>query len=356
MALAAQDMSAMAKMDEVMAVPSNRLKTDGTVDGRDAPWVEKYRPKKLDDVAAHKEIIDTIKRLTVENRLPHLLLYGPPGTGKTSTILAVARQIYGNSLANMTLELNSSDERGIGVVRQEIQDFASTRSVFSNKFKLIILDECDAMTQDAQAALRRVIEKYTRNARFCLICNYVSKIIPALQSRCTKFRFAPLSPQFVRERLQYVADIEKMKLGPGGLDAVVQLGSGDMRRSLNILQSCHMAFDTVDQSAVYTCTGNPLPADIERVLTWLLNDRVAEVFANILKLQVDKGIALVDIVRELHPFVMALSIPVPAKVALVERLADVEHRLAFSTSEKLQLGALVAAFVRARETIAAAAK
>ncbi|KXZ52805.1 hypothetical protein GPECTOR_8g191 [Gonium pectorale] len=356
MALAKQDITAMAKMDEVMAAPSNRLKTDGTVDKRDQPWVEKYRPQKLDDVAAHKEIIDTIKRLTHENRLPHLLLYGPPGTGKTSTILAVARQMYGNSLANMTLELNASDERGIGVVRQEIQDFASTRTIFSNKFKLIILDECDAMTNDAQFALRRVMEKYTRNARFCLICNYVSKIIPALQSRCTKFRFAPLNASFVRERLQQVADLEGMKLGPGGLDSVVELGAGDMRRSLNILQSCHMAFDTVDQHAVYTCTGNPLPSDIRDVLTWLLNDRVADVYEKVIKLQVDKGVALVDIVRELHPWVMRTSMPVRAKVTLVERLADVEHRLAFSTSEKLQLGSLVAAFVKAREVIAAAAQ
>ncbi|GFR43970.1 hypothetical protein Agub_g5114, partial [Astrephomene gubernaculifera] len=354
MALANQDLSAMAKMDEVMAAPTSRLRTDGTVDKRNAPWVEKYRPDKLDDVAAHKQIIDTIKRLTVENRLPHLLLYGPPGTGKTSTILAVARQMYGGQLASMTLELNASDERGIGVVRQEIQDFASTRTIFSNKFKLIILDECDAMTNDAQFALRRVIEKYTRNARFCLICNYVSKIIPALQSRCTKFRFAPLDGQFVRGRLQYVADTEGVKLGPGGLDALVELGGGDMRRSLNILQSCHMAFDQVDQHAVYACTGHPLPADISSVLAWLLNDRVADVFQKVIQLQVDKGVALVDIVRELHPWIMRTSMPVRAKVALVERLAEVEARLAAATSERLQLGALVAAFVKAREIIAQA--
>ncbi|GIL70670.1 hypothetical protein Vretimale_3774 [Volvox reticuliferus] len=350
-----QDVTAMAKLDEALAAPSTRLRTDGTVDGRDAPWVEKYRPKSLDEVAAHKQIIDTIKRLTSENRLPHLLLYGPPGTGKTSTILAVARQIYGNSLANMTLELNASDERGINVVRQEIQDFASTRTIFSNKFKLIILDECDAMTNDAQFALRRVIEKYTRNARFCLICNYVSKVIPALQSRCTKFRFAPLDPQFVRDRLQYVAETERVKLGPGGLDAVVELGNGDMRRSLNILQSCHMAFDLLDEQAVYMCTGNPMPSDINQVLTWLLNDAVADVFEKVTKLQVDKGLALVDIVRELHPWIMKTSMPVHAKIALVERLADVEHRLAYSTSEKLQLGSLIAAFVKAREVIAKAA-
>ncbi|GFH20695.1 DNA replication factor C complex subunit 5 [Haematococcus lacustris] len=232
MAISKQDLAGLARVEDV-APSGSRAKV--AVD-KNAPWVEKYRPKSLDDVAAHKGIIDTIKRLTSENRLPHLLFYGPPGTGKTSTILAVARQIYGSSLQNMTLELNASDDRGIAVVRQEIQDFASTKTIFASKFKLIILDECDAMTKDAQNALRRVIEKYTRNARFCLICNYVSKIVPAVQSRCTKFRFAPLDPAFVHERLRYVVQAEGVKMGPGGLDALVALGGGDMRRSLNILQ------------------------------------------------------------------------------------------------------------------------
>jgi replication factor C subunit 3/5 len=137
-----------------------------------------------------------------------MLLYGPPGTGKTSTVLAVARALYGSNAPAMVLELNASDDRGIGVVRQQIVDFASTRTIFSNTFKLIILDECDAMTKDAQFALRRVIEKYTRNARFCLIGNYASKIIPALQSRCTRFRFPPLPDADVRERVAHVAQAE----------------------------------------------------------------------------------------------------------------------------------------------------
>lgn len=245
-----------------------------------APWVEKYRPNTLDDVASHGEIIETsewryrwkrrgkekkrrrlmasernnrsiaqvgskpletststssgkknhttrpVRRLVSENRLPHLLLYGPPGTGKTSTILAVARALYGPAaMPSMVLELNASDDRGIGVVRQQVVDFASTRTIFSNKFKLVILDECDAMTKDAQFALRRVIEKYTRNARFCLIANYASKIIPALQSRCTRFRFAPLPDADVRERVLAVAEKENVGLAPGGLDAVVTLGT-----------------------------------------------------------------------------------------------------------------------------------
>ncbi|MEW5299476.1 MAG: hypothetical protein WDW36_002491 [Sanguina aurantia] len=468
----AQNLAGLAQgMDHVAAGAAaagvSRLKTDPRVDGRNAMWVEKYRPQKLDNVAAHKETLETIKKLVAKNQLPHLLLYGPPGTGKTSTILALAREMYPGSFHNMVLELNASDDRGIGVVREEIQDFASTKTIFSNKHKLIILDECDAMTKDAQMALRRVIEKYTRNARFCLVCNYVSKVIPALQSRCTRFRFAPLPAQFVERRVREIADTESVKLGEGGLSALVTLGAGDMRRTLNILQSCHMAFDLIDESAVYTCTGNPLPRDIEQVVHWLFNEPMTSAFASewrwttgpglddprvdprvcvclrrlwltsylmrrlrvgpaathheqpvaapgsascmasrcrqrealfrarvgerlapscptgrrvravccdassssrahghggqqrdeeILSLQMTKGVALVDVVREIHPWMFRMSMPPKVKAVLVEKLADLEYRLAVGTSERLQLGGLVAAFVQAREDIGNAAQ
>ncbi|GBG66433.1 hypothetical protein CBR_g61476 [Chara braunii] len=232
-----------SKTDDEGKPPKVKLVDKGKApigETRGTPWVEKYRPKTLDDVAAHRDIIDTIGRLTSENRLPHLLLYGPPGTGKTSTILAVARQLYGPSqYQNMTLELNASDDRGIDVVRNLIQDFASTQRFNfggKNNTKLVILDEADAMTKDAQFSLRRIIEKYTRNTRFCLICNYVSKIIPALQSRCTRFRFAPLAPVDVTLRLRHIVQEERLNVTDDGLRAIVRLGNGDMRKALNILQ------------------------------------------------------------------------------------------------------------------------
>lgn len=176
------------------------------------PWVEKYRPATLDDLVSHKDITATVEKFIEKNRLPHLLFYGPPGTGKTSTILAMARKLYGEKWRNNVLELNASDERGIDVVREQVKSFASTRNVFSastSGFKLIVLDEADAMTTAAQGALRRVIEQYTRNVRFCIICNYVNKIIPAIQSRCTRFRFNPLELDQVESRLQHVIDQEK---------------------------------------------------------------------------------------------------------------------------------------------------
>ncbi|THG04725.1 hypothetical protein TEA_013616 [Camellia sinensis var. sinensis] len=207
------------------------------------PWVEKYRPQSLSDVAAHRDIVDTIDRLTSENKLPHLLLYGPPGTGKTSTILAVARKLYGSQMHNMVLELNASDDRGIDVVRQQIQDFASTQSFsFGAKsaVKLVLLDEADAMTKDAQFALRRVIEKYTKNTRFSLICNHVNKIIPALQSRCTRFRFAPLDAIHVSERLKHVIQAEEQPAV--GIECDENINLDDV----------HAAFDSIKENEAKT--------------------------------------------------------------------------------------------------------
>lgn len=327
--------------------------------GKATPWVEKYRPQSLSDVAAHRDIIDTIDRLTSENRLPHLLLYGPPGTGKTSTILAVARKLYGNQFHNMILELNASDDRGIDVVRQQIQDFASTQSFsFGSKshVKLVLLDEADAMTKDAQFALRRVIEKYTKNTRFALICNNVNKIIPALQSRCTRFRFAPLDSSHVAERLKHVIAAEGLDVTESGLAALVRLSNGDMRKALNILQSTQMASPHVTEEAVYLCTGNPLPKDIEQISYWLLNETFATSYSRISEMKTRKGLALVDIIREVTMFVFRIKMPADVRVRLINDLADIEYRLSFGCNDKLQLGSLIASFTKARSTLVATAK
>ncbi|CAH8356210.1 unnamed protein product [Eruca vesicaria subsp. sativa] len=322
------------------------------------PWVEKYRPQSLDDVAAHRDIVDTIDRLTNENKLPHLLLYGPPGTGKTSTILAVARKLYGPKYRNMILELNASDDRGIDVVRQQIQDFASTQSFSLGKssVKLVLLDEADAMTKDAQFALRRVIEKYTKSTRFALIGNHVNKIIPALQSRCTRFRFAPLDPVHVSQRLKHVIEAEGLDVSESGLAALVRLSNGDMRKAMNILQSTHMASEKISEEDVYLCTGNPLPRDIEQISHWLLNEPFAESYKKISEMKTRKGLAIVDIVREVTMFVFKIKMPSGVRVQLINDLADIEYRLSFGCNDKLQLGAIISTFTHARSALVAAAK
>lgn len=290
------------------------------------PWVEKYRPVTLDDLVSHKDITSTIQNFIDKNRLPHLLFYGPPGTGKTSTILAMARKIYGAQFRNSVLELNASDERGIDVVREQIKSFASTKSVFGAKagFKLIVLDEADAMTQAAQSALRRVIEQYTKNVRFCIICNYVNKIIPAIQSRCTRFRFNPLEPDQVESRLQHVIESEHCNITPGGKEALLKLSRGDMRRALNVLQACHAASDHIDETAVYNCTGNPHPEDIEAVLKSMMQDEFTTAFNTIVALKTAKGIALADMISGVYDLLASIKLPPKSRIYLLDHLADTE--------------------------------
>lgn len=308
------------------------------------PWVEKYRPKEMSDLVSHDEIIGTITRLIDAGKLPHLLLYGPPGTGKTSTILACAHKMYGKRFSSMVLELNASDDRGIDVVRDQIKEFASTRQMWTTAPKLIILDEADNMTNVAQFALRRVIEKYVSNARFCLICNYSSKIIPALQSRMTRFRFAPLSDEQAMSRTKVVAEAENVRLADGGLEACVRLGNGDMRRCLNLLQSTHMGFGLVTEANVYQCAGQPTPKDIEEILRMLLEEDFTTAFKGIWAMLQDKGIAMQDVLTELHEHCLRLQSKNLPKALLIASLADAEARLAVGTNEKLQLGGLVGVF------------
>ncbi|NXJ72698.1 RFC5 factor, partial [Rostratula benghalensis] len=250
-------------------------------------------------------------------------------------------------------------------------------------FKLVILDEADAMTQDAQNALRRVIEKFTENTRFCLICNYLSKIIPALQSRCTRFRFGPLTPELMVPRLQHVIQEEGVDVTEDGMKALVTLSSGDMRRALNILQSTTMAFGKVTEENVYTCTGHPLKSDIANILDWMLNEDFSTAYRRITELKTLKGLALQDILTEIHLFVhrgrgsggqllggpgrdghplmvthtllSLVDFPPSVRIQLLIKMADTEYRLAAGTSEKIQLSSLIAAFQVTRDLIVAEA-
>ncbi|GFZ50493.1 Replication factor C subunit 3 [Saitozyma sp. JCM 24511] len=323
------------------------------------PWVEKYRPITLDDVVSHKDITTTIEKFIDAGRLPHLLLYGPPdpldrreystnaippGTGKTSTVLALARRLYGPAYKKHILELNASDERGIDVVRDQIKSFAMTKVLFSKGFKLVILDEADMMTQAAQAALRRVIETHTKNVRFCILCNYVNKITPAIQSRCTRFRFMPLPEKEVRRKVDEVVEKEGVNLTDDGRAALLKLSKGDMRRALNVLQACHAAYDIVDETAVYTCTGNPHPEDIERVVKSMLSDEFGTAYNLITTLKVERGLALQDLISGTYDFLQTVDLPTQSRVFLLDHLGSCEHRLSLGGSEKMQLTALLGAF------------
>uniref|UniRef100_A0A0R3RYU3 Activator 1 subunit 5 n=1 Tax=Elaeophora elaphi TaxID=1147741 RepID=A0A0R3RYU3_9BILA len=335
-------------------VSGEQVRGDGAVN---MPWVEKYRPTSLTHLIGHEEITDTLLKLINENRLPHLLFYGPPGTGKTSTILAVARLMYASKqLSSMILELNASDDRGIGIVREQIINFAQTSTLNidrnqKNVPKLVILDEADAMTKDAQNALRRIIEKFTDNVRFCIICNYLSKIIPAIQSRCTRLRFAPLPHAHILPRLHQIVQAESLTITEDGEKALLNLAEGDMRRVINILQSTAMAFKIVNERNVYQCVGYPLPSDVEKIVRILLNDSIEDAYTKIEEIRRERAFALSDILNSMHDFIFRLDIPSKLLSQLMICMADIEYHLSQGCSDRLQLGALIGAFINARNEL-----
>ncbi|KAK1690700.1 replication factor C [Colletotrichum godetiae] len=215
---------------------------------RAQPWVEKYRPKTLSDVTAQDHTVTVLQRTLQASNLPHMLFYGPPGTGKTSTVLALAKELYGpEMIKSRVLELNASDERGISIVREKVKDFARMQLTNPTNeykkryscppFKIIILDEADSMTQDAQSALRRTMETYSKITRFCLICNYVTRIIDPLASRCSKFRFKSLDQTNTKKRLEDISENEGVQLEDGAVDALIKCSEGDLRKAITFLQS-----------------------------------------------------------------------------------------------------------------------
>merc|ERR1719352_1277836 len=199
---------------------------------RNIPWVKKYRPAKIDDIAQQEEVVASLKTSLETGDLPNLLLYGPPGTGKTSVALAICQQFFGNDFKSRVKEMNASDERGISAIREQVKVFAQlavgTGSDCKYKFRIVILDEADSMTHDAQAALRRIMEEFVQVTRFIIICNYVSKIIEPLHSRCSKFRFKLVSGEFQKQRILHICEMESVQLGPAPLDTLVKLSKGDM--------------------------------------------------------------------------------------------------------------------------------
>lgn len=308
-------------------------------------WVEKYRPDKLSDVAGQDEVVERLSSYVKTRSLPHLLFAGPAGTGKTTCAIALAKELFGENWRNNFHELNASDERGINIVRTKIKEYARTAPIGEGGFKIIFLDEADALTNDAQAALRRTMEKYTATCRFILSCNYSSKIIEPIQSRCAVFRFRPLKPKPIEEYLNKIAKVEKLKITKDGIASLIYIAQGDMRKAINSLQVAASLSDKIDEDALYKTATIARPEDVKELLEIALTGKFLATREKLDELLIEYGLSGEDVIRQIHRTIFDLSIDEGYKVMLVDRLGEAEFRMVEGSNERIQLEALLAHFV-----------
>lgn len=307
-------------------------------------WIEKYRPKKLSEIVGHREIIERLSAYVRSKNIPHLLFAGPAGTGKTTCAIAIAREIFGDSWKQNFHELNASDERGINVVRGKIKDFARTAPIGDVGFKIIFLDEADALTSDAQAALRRTMEMYSHICRFILSANYSSRIIEPIQSRCAIFRFRPLSDEDVKSYIRMIAEKEGLEITDDALDAIAFVAKGDMRKAINALQISASVSKKIDSDTVYLSTSTIRPEEIKELVEQALRGEFMASRKILEDLFTKYGLSGEDILNQIHQTIYDLTIPEDKKISLIERVGEAEFRLVEGSNERIQLEALLAQF------------
>lgn len=308
-------------------------------------WIEKYRPQTLGEFHGQEVIKKRIEALLKSGSLPHMMFAGPPGVGKSTLALIVARELFGDAWRENFLELNASDARGIDVIRNEVKDFARTKAL-SGGLKIIFLDECDALTREAQQALRRTMEMYASSTRFILSCNFSSKIIDPIMSRCAVFRFKPLEESELMKVIENVSANEKLKLDDAAKQALIKVSHGDVRRVQNVLQSCASVNKTVSKEMIFEIVAAAQPSDVRDILTLALRKDFIKARSKLLEVMVKQGISGLELVKQMSEEVWNTDVADAEKAKILEFCGDAEFRMVEGADEFLQLEAFLARLAR----------
>jgi replication factor C small subunit len=322
-----------------------RMTVDTTI------WIEKYRPAKLADMVGQKEIVERLTSYVQSGSMPHLLFTGPAGVGKTTAAVALARDFFGEVWHMNFRELNASDERGIEVVRNQIKQFARTSPLGGATFKILFLDEADALTPDAQAALRRTMENYAATCRFILSCNYSSKIIDPIQSRCAIYRFRPLDRESVTLEVERIAHQEGLTLTPDAVQAIVDIAQGDMRRAINALQGAAILTTTIDRNKVYEITATARPEEIEDLLQLALGGDFEGAERALDHLLYGRGISPQELIGQCYRALVRREMVRGLKVAIIDHLGEADFRLSEGANAEIQMEALIARMVASSKVL-----
>lgn len=309
-------------------------------------WAEKYRPKKLSEVINQQHVVERVKAFVKEKNIPNMIFAGPPGTGKTTIALCIAYELYGKNWRQNVLSTNASDERGIDTVRGKIKDFARMKAIGEIPWKIILLDEADALTQEAQNALRRTMETYTDVSRFILIANYSSKLIEPIQSRCSIFKFKTLSANDVEKFIDRIVKGEKLKITEDGIRAVIEISEGDLRKVANLLQASAVLGERITEEIVYDVASRARPDDVKRMIELTLKGKFEDARRILQDMLLRQGLAGEDVIREIHKQIYSLDgVSEETKVRLIEKCGEYEFRLSEGGNDLIQLEALLAQFL-----------